>query len=371
MRQKLITILGTVVILSGILNLVAIYFLRNNSVPKYPISSPTSRLPSSPFTPSNSNAFLPISDTPTKSNPISIFATPQVIQDAVNELKEEVFNPPIIKPELAELLPLPTVPTTELTINNQGASSFGSYIEEISKRSKEIKFPYTKFDSLLKDSKGRPLTVSELIDLAQTEKNFLKIDPSLAILQEFFENKVNFEKTVATQAEGTAANQLMLGLDKLTLNLMAKARGVASQNVAPKDFDEFYSKYKATIPFYGTEFKQKSGIAEKNGTFFTRLAKLFTNSAHAFILGYGGLISYVNYCPCTGVVVYVTGNSTAGAYFMYWPVYYSSLYLYHRVTIGAYILGSYVPGPGYCAYPPYCEGSFVGDGIATVIYGTS
>lgn len=372
-RTKLIVVAAILGI--GIVAIVAFFFLRDGSAEPPPTTlgtsnSPPQVIPPNAFQNQPSNVVPPwyVNIPPLQSPPTP---PPQNAFDTtLNDLGKSIFPETVIEPPPTQLLALPETPAAELTVNQGGISSLPSYIESLATNGDKVKFPVEKFDVLLKDASGRPLLPEELVDKGLAENNLSGIHDSLATLQEFFKNKIEYEKSIAVYGNGISASQTIIGIDKLKLDLIGNTFALENRTMARSAFDEFYTKYKNTLTSYGTRIIGASGLTFGGENFFTRLGSFFSRTAKAAGFNYGGLITYVNYCTCTGAAVTVVGTA-GGEIFFYWATYYGSPYLYHKVTSGSYILGTSIPIGGYCSYPPYCTGTYLGSGTATIFYGTS
>ena len=333
----------------------------------------------------NSGAPLPswyIELPPPIPSPVTITTPPPETQKPsftdLSKIAQLVF-PQKSPPKAPELLPLPKISDGELSIDNEkGISNFSDYINYFAKNSTFVKFPYEKYLALKKTSEGEVFLPTALIDKALKEKNFARIRDGLSLAEEFLGNKVSYMKAIKVRGEAVEVSRKMVGLEMLTLDLIRNTRSFDQGKMSEQEFLAFYGKYKKTTEFYNREFTTKSGIlalSKKDGLFY-RIGELLGIKpllARAFLLPFGGIITYVErtQCACTGMLVTV-GPPAGGLYFLYWAVYSSpAIYLYKAIHETANILGTYIPAAGYCGVPEaYCAGSIIGNG-AIGIAGTS
>ena len=275
----------------------------------------------------------------------------------LSKIKDSVSPPTLIPPRQDEILTLPEVVESDLVIDQAGVKNLQTYLEYFNAHSNEIIFNYgEKFASVLKDESGIPLFPVDLIEKASKENNFASIHNSLSIFEEFFSAKINFLKSIKVWGDALGINKTMIGLDKLTLDLMDKTLDFESGKITKADFEDFFKKYKATGLFYNFQFTEKfnaSSSIQSRG-FINDLFALFglTKIARAFGFPFGGVILFTIPCLCSGgVSLIVTAPIGGNFYISFATIASPAFFLYRMLHPGALILGNFVIGSPGCWEP--------------------
>lgn len=275
----------------------------------------------------------------------------------LSEVKDLISPPTFVPPRQDEILVLPEVNQNEMAIDQNGAKSLEAYLEYFNAHSNEINFNYgEKFASVLKDENGVPLFPVDLIEKATKENNFASIHDSLLIFKEFFSAKINFLQPIKVWGDAIEINKIMIGLDKLTIDLMDKALDFESGKITKASFEDFFKKYKATGLFYGFQFTEKLNASSsfQSSGFINDLLATFglTKIARALGLPFGGLITVSVPCFCSFGVSLIVGPPIGGNFYISFATIASpALFAFKAIHPGAWILGNYVPGSPGCWVP--------------------
>ena len=275
----------------------------------------------------------------------------------LSKIKDLISPPTLVPPRQDEILTLPEVLENDLLIDQGGVKNLQTYLEYFNAHSGEINFSYgEKFASVLKDESGIPLFPVELIEKALKENNFASIHNSLSIFKEFFSAKINFLKSIKVWGDALEINKIMIGLDKLAIDLMDKALDFESGKITKTDFEDFFKKYKATGLFYNFQFTEKlnaSSSIQSRG-FINDLLAIFglTKIARALGFPFGGLIAFSIPCFCSFGVSMIVGPPIGGNFYISFATMASPAFFpFKQVHPGAYILGNYVLGSPGCWQP--------------------
>lgn len=375
-----IKVLGVIALGGVILATIGFLIFKNQNV-KESASQNSNQEPG--ISRADSNKFLPPTNAFLPPSPLSLYWEPQTVfveppKEApiippppsfgtssftdLSKIKDLVSPPTLVPPRQDEILTLPEVLESDLVVYQGGVKNLQTYLEYFNAHSNEINFNYgEKFTSVLRDGSGIPLFPVDLIEKATKENDFASIHNSLLIFKEFFSAKINFLKSIKVWGDALEVNKIMIGLDKLTLNLMDKTYDFESGKITKIDFEDFFKKYKATGLFYGFQFTEKlnasSSIQSKG--FINDLFAVFglTKIARAFGLPFGGLIAVSIPCFCSFGVNLIVGPPIGGNFYISFATIASpALFAFKAIHPGAFILGNYVIGSPGCWQPaiPVC-----------------
>lgn len=281
---------------------------------------------------------------------------------------------PIVVPEKKKIK-LPEVLDSELTIAEGGASDFGTYMDVFIDKATNITFSYEKYDKILKNEAGIPLAPESLVEKAILDDDFSQIQESVAITKEFLEYKIGVMKGVAVKDAAVDINKLVIGFDKLTVELMDKAIEVYEGKLARANFVDYFAEYNNTAIFYNQELNQKYGVAslfyEKKGV-SVKLAELFGlgKVARAFLpLPFGGVIGTITPCVCSLGALITVGPPVGGTFFI--SFFYSRIFAFFKPLARSWILGDYTAVSLLCLQPGTpCVSAGRAQGVV-IIAGTS
>ena len=331
----------------------------------------------------DSNKFLPPTNAFLPPPPLSLYREPQTVFvqppkespiippttslgtssfTDLSKVKGLVSPPTFVPPRQDEILTLPEALESDLVVDQGGVKNLQTYLEYFNAHSSEINFSYgEKFTSVLKDDNGVPLFPVDLIEKALKENNFASIHNSLSIFKEFFSAKIDFLKSIKVWGDAIEINKVMVGLDKLTMNLVDKTFAFESGKITKVNFEDFFKKYKATGLFYGFQFTEKlnaSSSIQSRGFMNDALAIFgLTKIAHALGLPFGGLIGLTVPCLCSfGVSLFIGSPSVGNFYISFATIASPALFAFKAIHPGAWILGNYVIGSPGCWEPaiPVC-----------------
>lgn len=146
----------------------------------------------------------------------------------------------------SDLLTMPDVPDSEMTITASGVSTTLDYLLYFSSHAQHIAFDPGKFEGVLKDSNGIPLFVEPLIEKAIRDDNFSEIQNSLAIQKEFITADISFLRSIPVTGSAVALNREAIGAEELTDDLADNAVAVYDGTMSRQQFIDFYHSFSAT-----------------------------------------------------------------------------------------------------------------------------
>lgn len=387
-----------ILLLTGVLLVIAVFFmvefgsgekagvLGNGRLPTVTIPfSPDAREPSpasgktqdQPY-----SAFIPGTPTPLPSS-----MPPPAPRPAKEQLNGDKFSYDIsprfeklITPFLPfseaprEILELPVPKEEELAVDTRGARNFDSYLDQFILKATNIGFPYQRYNLIAKDENGIVLSPERLVQKALQENDFSRLEESFAITKEFLIYKVNDLLQIKVTGDAISINKLVIGFDKLTIELMNQATAVARGKENLTNFESYYQKYNHTADYYAGEIlKKQGGVAlRKSGNLLARIIDDLglREIAYAATKPFGGKISMVVLCGCElGLMVHV-GDPVGGTFFI--SSYSSRIFANFAPIMNRWILGNYKSGSPTCSEPTPGGCVLIEEGEGTVtIAGTS
>ena len=290
---------------------------------------------------------------------------------------------PTITPLTSDLLTLPTVNISELNIGAGGASNLPSFVSFFTENRTSIQFDLARFNTLLRREHNIPLLPVELIEKALADNNFAGIHESLVNYRDFLLAKINYLKSIPVKDAAVVLNQYMIGADRLTINLIDKAFEHESRLFTKFQLQDYLEKYLNTIAAYSQRFRS-AGLTksdyepaaalhefQKALAYFVPVAR-----AQAGTLPFGGLITIIEECTCTGGYLfymtpgYIPAPAPGPIFISYATIASPLLFLNKMPFPGHWILGNYLLTPGTCHSAALCVpvGGFIG---IVVMAGTS
>ena len=283
-------------------------------------------------------------------------------------------------PKGQKALPYPSVAISELTIQKNGARTLRDFITQIILRSAQVKLSKERYDALLKDKQGIILLPVPLIERALAKKNFTEVRPSLLILKDFIGEQEQFVRSVPVRANNASAGKLIVGFQRLTMNLIDKALDREVGKVSAQEFQNYFLAYTYTANnFYNSMENAKSIALSPDiparhevfslGRFMESELQLFANMANAqsVFTPFGGKINEVDSsdCYCVGMVLNVDDYASKNKNLRL-VLAYPMLFLlrgYKHPQEGYLILGTYLNGAGICLSGEYCDEEAQKDGL--------
>lgn len=274
-------------------------------------------------------------------------------------------------PSATELLAIPTVSDSEITIDPSGASTALSFLEAFNNPSSSIDFNYKEFNSVIKDKNGVVLFVPDLADQALTDNNFAEISSSLRVQRDFTNAEISYLKSLKVTGGAIAINKEVIGVEELTDELIKKALSVNAGTLSASDFGHFNNQFIATMNSAHDKLIAQMGTISflPRESWFEQFLSEMGGVARAQVptgIPFGGPVTVV--VPCdSGIMVTIGPPAPATIFatdeFMATPLFF----LYRATHIGAFWLGIYEPVPVPCFVGP----APVGFGEDVLMVGTS
>ncbi len=258
-------------------------------------------------------------------------------------------TPPSSQPNY--ILPLPAVAQAELSIDSNGATNFPTYADQLVSLVMNPTFPVEKYNSILKDERGIPLSPERLIEKAIAEKNFSQIQNSLTITEELVQHKIEKFKEFKVRDQGATINAMVIGFEKLTLEMLGQAKKVALGELDQASFESYYQKYNQSVSYYYDRFASfYGGISSlEKETLWGKFADTLGLRKVAYAIGFlpfGGIISVTIPCICSlGMTIYVS-PPVAGRFFI--SPFASRIFANFKPIPSSWILGNHAPAPVPC-----------------------
>lgn len=284
-----------------------------------------------------------------------------------------------------EILPLPEVTPGELTIGSNGASDFSSYMEQLIKLGQNISFPVEKYSSIKRDQNKVPLSPDGLVGLVLSNgTNFDDIKASLTITRELSDYKIGKLRGIQVQGEAIAINQMVIGFEKLTEELIDKTIATGEGRTSLEALRNYYQRYDATAFYYYKKIKSMAAIQASAGDKVGFLGKLadslgLRKIAEAIFITqpFGGRITFIAPCLCEAGLAIHVGLPRPGIFLV--STFTSIIFAHYTPIISNWVLGNYAPisictepNPAVVFGVPPCPGIPVDLPIGTVtIMGTS
>ncbi|MEK7110493.1 MAG: hypothetical protein AAB867_01420 [Patescibacteria group bacterium] len=276
---------------------------------------------------------------------------------AVNELAKGFFEgvfPGAVNP--TPILELPPVGAGELRISNDGLANFEEYVKYSIAHAADV-FPSGDKQKAILAADGSLISPQEIVSAAIKNNDFSSITTPLLAFKEVLDAKIKLMTSIKIRDEVVSINKTMIGIDKLTIELIDLAVKTADSKNTLSELDGFYKRYEATTNFYHNEFQAKYGRVNysENQSVFGRALGFLSSVANAqsYGLPFGGAITYVGYttCSCPAALgdLVTVGPPIGGVFYLSLYVKASpALFLYKSIKTGSLIKGLNIPGLGIC-----------------------
>lgn len=302
-------------------------------------------------------------------------------EDLRKKVASSAAPPPSPK---SELLPLPEVADSEVSVDPSGASSTRSYVEFFVPHYADIVFDAKRFESVLKDENKLPLLVPQLVEKALFENNFSAIHDSLLVFQDYIGAKLSFLKSIKVNTKMIALSKEMIAFDKLTLDLIQKTFDAENHKISASELKDFYRKFNETTNTEHNQFLKEFNAVSLNNQdnffekFFDTVADVLGLKKIAvaqFEPPFGGMIGAPIFCLCDlGFWIFVgppvppaTGSLFVPLSFVASPLFFP----FKSLRPGAWWLGLYFPSAIPCL-EFFLFGCFpIGFGSLILMTGTS
>ncbi len=249
-----------------------------------------------------------------------------------------------------------TVPSIDSGINvlvsDNGINSNVDYANMLIDISKNIKLTDEDLNNTKKIN-SIPLALPGLMDWAISKKQITDQDlKNTAIFWEKITNQTQLaleQKTVSPAME--SYHKTMIGWFKYNYQVATK---MESLKISDPSLQSLLDQYKLTYQKYGPALNKKLQLSDMEKiqvgigwrSFLSDLG-IFKVAQAAGGIPFGGIITISDIC-LTGELLVVSAPAP-GAFFLYWPIYFTNPFLYNAVITGNWILGEALPGPGICS----------------------
>jgi len=340
---------------------------------KPPAQQPARPNPPNAFMPSRQGRLAPISVAPTfeipplsqlvsqvpSSSSFTITTTPQ------NRAAPSTKTQSNISPT-ASLLPLPSVPNSELSVVFGGAQSFEEFVRVLIDPDAPFLFERERFASLLKEDDGIPYSVTDLMNMSLASGKWVAVEPSLVTLQDFIKARIAYVKTVKVSGGAVEFARTMVAFDMLTAGLLDEV--VANGGKPSGELQRKVAVYAATGAYQNQEIgsrvrEQASSRTPDIFGFFSKLIPFIPQNAYAQAGGkspFGGKINFRKDCTLCNFGFIITLKNAVDdsslSLFISWATFASPLfYINKNPTSGQNIIGLYNKESGECKQPR-CKG---------------
>jgi hypothetical protein len=291
------------------------------------------------------------------------------------------FSPPpfisIPTSPIVTLLEFPPVAVNELHIASDGVNDLSSFAEYFTRHINDIQYDISALHEVLRDDNGVILSPEDLVLAGLTAGNFSTVHPSLALYDAFLNAKIAFLKTVPVKISATNISQEIIGADMLTRNLIGKVFAAEAGVVSKETVAEYRTRYIETITTHQKEIvyheqQSENALVATVKFFLAFMQGGAVSVAHAqasVTLGFGGLITMIQECTCSGgYIMWLTpgyapiGPATYPIFISYATIASPLLYLNKAAIPTRWILGNYLELPGPCLSVALCipDGAYMG-----------
>jgi len=380
-RSKIVLVGGTIIAVAILLLAASPQaFLRPQAVPETATTQPTSTVYFPTAFPLG-NAFAPFNNvlpSPTNSYAGAANQTPTFQGKPVTSLSDvaNIVNAApagASAPSAAQLLPLPSVPDSEIAIDPSGTSAIEDYVAYANGHSGDIAFTASQFNGVLKDGNGVLLFPPDLTEQALVSGDFAAIHNSLATYQKYYTAKIVFEKSIKVTGDAVALNKKVIGFDELTMSLIQKDLDVEAGRMSTSSLKGFYEAFISTADADRQELLREAGvIAAVQPNLWDELLALLglapnRANAQSSVLPFGGRIGLPLFCTCNvGYLISVSSPKPPTIGSLYVPIWFLSTTLFYQnrsLVPGTWWLGLYLSTTISCLQLPYCTFSGIGNEI--------
>ncbi len=352
---------------------------------------PGGQVPSSAFLPQGSDNSARLLQ-----NQIQNQVSPSVIAEAkrltLPEIQKKVEDalPPPARPQ--DLLALPVIADSELTIDPSGIKTQEEYLKYFATHIKDISFNNNRFASGTKDANNLVMLPADLVQRVIGGETSSTLQYSLKTFRDLSLAKVDYFKTLKVAPAMVAMNKRMIGFEMLHAQLLDKAIAVAGGTETRDNLKTFYDKFKTTALQENAGFLNSfSIVSAKKGFFagflentlsFLGLRKQASAQLPTLI---GGVVTVMVPCTCIlagpqalGLAFTVAGPDPVTLMASYIWIATPALFPYKGVHPGAWWLGEYTPAPApclllsVCGWAPCCiPNPIIAGGATPFLVGTS
>lgn len=324
----------------------------NAFLPKVADSNPVKSLPAS----ESVDTVAPLSSSESPKN--SKFQAQTPLLDDIKKM----FSASSVstKPAPNEMLALPDVPESDISIDKNGVSNSLDYMEYFVTHGTEINFSNEDFQSFPKDEKKIPLSIMGFVDKVLGDNSSENNEAARASLAKYLLAKIVYLKSIKVNGPAVALSREMIAADRVSLSLVDRAFSAKKGEMPRTEFDDYYSKYKNTVTSIHSDLvaEAQSLTLGKSGNLFWRLAGVFGLGRIAFAapLLVGGPVLVTIPCTCApwGVEI-IVGPPMKGVFYLTATFMASPLFFPYRQTQpGSFDLGLAVLPPMPCNVDPSC-----------------